>query len=76
MNQNGEFNEENIREIHESVKDYLSSEYDDVKSIELENPYRGEMGSIFVDGTINGERNFSATLNEDYSVSSVAFISD
>ncbi|MFC0015614.1 MULTISPECIES: hypothetical protein [Allobacillus] len=76
VNQNGEFSDENTNEIHDSVREYLLQEYEDGSQIELKKPYRGEMGSIFVDGTINDEQKFSATLNEDYSVSSIAFMSD
>ncbi|MBF0707684.1 MULTISPECIES: DUF1433 domain-containing protein [Bacillaceae] len=55
-----------------SVESFLMNNYEDIKSVEFTNVYQSEMGGLNVDGTINGgEAEFSAGIENDFSVGSI-----
>ncbi|PAF20399.1 hypothetical protein CHH49_16615 [Terribacillus saccharophilus] len=55
---------ETASDIKEIAINYIENNYKSVESIKLEEPYRGQMGSLKVDGTVN-EIGFSISFNED-----------
>ncbi|MEC0284006.1 hypothetical protein [Terribacillus saccharophilus] len=56
--------EQTITEAKKVASSYIENNYESVESIKLDEPYRGQMGSLKVDGTVN-EIEFSISLNED-----------
>lgn len=72
LNQNNDkYDEETISKAKETAKSYIKNNYKDVQSIEVEEPYQAPMGSMTVDGFVNGEFGFSISLNEDFTVSRI-----
>ncbi|PAF33896.1 hypothetical protein CHH69_18790, partial [Terribacillus saccharophilus] len=45
--------------------------YQNVQSIELDEPYQSPMGSLSIDGTVNNKYGFTIDLNKDFSVSMI-----
>lgn len=71
MNENeGNYDDETITKAKETTESYLNNNYVDVKSIELEEPYQSQMGSLSIDGTVN-DKGFTIHLNDDFTVSSI-----
>ncbi|MGG1595509.1 hypothetical protein [Terribacillus saccharophilus] len=58
------YDEETIAEAKKVALSYIENNYESVESIKLDEPYRGQMGSLKVNGTVN-EIGFSISLNED-----------
>ncbi|PAF20401.1 hypothetical protein CHH49_16625 [Terribacillus saccharophilus] len=65
-----EYDEETIMKAKQTAESYLRNNYQDVESIELEEPYQSPMGSLSIDGTVNGA-GFTIDLNEDFTVAMV-----
>ncbi|WP_161993092.1 hypothetical protein [Sediminibacillus terrae] len=68
---NGDYDQETISKAKESAKSYIENNYEGIHSIELEEPYQAPMGSMTVDGTVNGEIGFSISLNKDFTISRI-----
>lgn len=67
-----QYDEETISKAKEVTRSYIETNYKDVNSIKLEEPRESPMGSMKVDGTVNGETEFTISLSEDFSINSVA----
>ncbi|QTM98249.1 hypothetical protein ERJ70_02305 [Sediminibacillus dalangtanensis] len=65
------YDQETISKAKESAKSYIENNYEGIHSIELEEPYQAPMGSMTVDGTVNGEIGFSISLNKDFTISRI-----
>jgi hypothetical protein len=66
-----QYDEETIMKAEDVTKSYIESNYAEVESIELEETYQSPMGSLTVDGTVNGA-GFSASLNKDFSIAAIS----
>lgn len=55
---------ETASDIKEIATSYIENNYKSVESINLDEPYRGQLGSLKVDGTVN-EIGFSISFDED-----------
>jgi hypothetical protein len=62
---------ETITEAQDVTKRYIENNYDNIESIEVDEPRESPMGSIKVDGTVNGNAEFTVSLSEDFSVNSI-----
>lgn len=58
------YDEQTISEAKKVATSYIENNYKSVESIKLEEPYRGQMRSLKVEGTVN-EIGFSISFNED-----------
>jgi PBP1b-binding outer membrane lipoprotein LpoB len=71
VNENNDtYNEETVEKAKKTTEDYLRNNYVDVRSIELDEPYQSQMGSLSIEGTVN-DKGFTIHLNEDFTVSSI-----
>ncbi|MFP7255848.1 hypothetical protein SFC02_16240 [Terribacillus goriensis] len=59
-------------DIKEIATSYIENNYESIESIKLDEPYRGQMGSLTVDGTVNGNAGFSISFDENLNVSGIA----
>ncbi|MDP4549687.1 hypothetical protein [Guptibacillus hwajinpoensis] len=76
MNSNTEkYDEETVKEAKASVTSYIENNYNDINSIEVNDPYEAEMGSITVRGKANGE-DFSVRLNNDLTIAVMSIQSE
>lgn len=65
-----EYDEETIKKAKQTAESYLRNNYQDVESIELEEQYQSPMGSLSIDGTVNGA-GFTIDLNKNFTVAMV-----
>ncbi|QXE01971.1 hypothetical protein [Terribacillus sp. DMT04] len=65
------YDEETITKAQDVTKRYIENNYDNIESIEVDEPRESPMGSIKVDGTVNGNAEFTVSLSEDFSVNSI-----
>ncbi|MFP7255850.1 hypothetical protein SFC02_16250 [Terribacillus goriensis] len=65
-----QYDEEAISKAKAVTRSYIESNYNNIESIELMEPEESPMGSIMVDGTVNGV-GFSVSLSSDFSVNSI-----
>lgn len=70
------FDEATVAEAKTVTKNYLENNYENIQSIELEEPEESPMGSMTVDGSVNNGKAFSISLNEDLTVASLVIQSD
>lgn len=66
-----QYDSETISKAKDITKSYIENNYKDVESIELEEPRQSPMGSMKIDGTVNGDIGFTVTFSEDLSINSV-----
>ncbi|HLR15010.1 MAG TPA: hypothetical protein VK144_04245 [Bacillota bacterium] len=67
-----DYDKETIKRAETVAKSYLENNYTDIKSVEIEKVYRGEMGGMEVSGTVNNKYEFGMGINEsDFTVGSV-----
>ncbi|HLR15012.1 MAG TPA: hypothetical protein VK144_04255 [Bacillota bacterium] len=67
-----DYDKETIEKAEATAKSYLENNFTDIKSVEIEKVYRGEMGGMEVAGTVNNKHTFSMGINEsDFTVGSV-----
>ncbi|MGG1686846.1 DUF1433 domain-containing protein [Pseudalkalibacillus sp. NRS-1564] len=66
------YDDETKTNAKKSVESFLMNNYEHIDSVEFTNVYQSEMGGLNVDGTINdGEAEFSAGIENDFSVGSI-----
>jgi hypothetical protein len=58
-------------QIKENATSYIENNYKSIEAIDLNEPYRGQMGSLKVDGSVN-EVGFSISLNDDLSFKGIS----
>ncbi|AIF65240.1 hypothetical protein GZ22_00270 [Terribacillus saccharophilus] len=58
--------------VKDTAKNFIENNYEGIESIELEEPYTAPMGSLTVDGTVNGKTGFSISFDENLEVTSIA----
>lgn len=68
---NSDYDEETVTKAKETARIYIENNYQDIDSIELEEPYQSPMGSLVMEGTVNGQYRFTISLNGDFIVTSV-----
>src|SRR5699024_9818286 len=67
-----DYDKETIEKAEATAKSYLENNYIDIKSVEIEKVYRGEMGGMRLKGTVNNKYEFSMGINEsDFTVGSM-----
>lgn len=49
-----EYDEKSISKAKDTAEEFIENNYEDVKYIDLETPSSAPMGSLTVDGTVNG----------------------
>jgi len=59
-----DYDKETIEKAEAMAKSYLNSNYNDIETIEIEKVYRGELGGLTVDGTVNNKYEFDMSINE------------
>ncbi|NBJ69559.1 hypothetical protein [Roseburia sp. 1XD42-34] len=50
----------------------ITNNYENILSIELEDPLTSLLGSMKVDGNVNNEIGFSITLHDDFTIAGVS----
>ncbi|MFP7255849.1 hypothetical protein SFC02_16245 [Terribacillus goriensis] len=70
------YDEATVAEAKTVTRSYLENNYENIESIELEEPVKSPMGSMMVDGSVNNGKAFSISLNEDLTVASLVIQSD
>ena len=68
---NSDYDEETITKAEQTAKSYIENNYQDIDSIELEEPHQSPMGSLVMEGTVNKIHGFTISLNGDFKVTSV-----
>ncbi|WP_283152666.1 hypothetical protein [Guptibacillus hwajinpoensis] len=72
FSQGNDYDEETIDKAKKSVERFILHNYEEIESVEITRSYESEMGGLNVDGTINGgEAEFSAGIENDFSVGSI-----
>ena len=59
-----DYDKETIEKAEAMAKSYLENNFTDIESVEIEKVYRGEMGGMMADGTVNNTYEFSMGINE------------
>lgn len=67
-----EYDEKSISKAKDTAEEFIKNNYEDVKYIDLETPSTAPMGSLTLDGTVNGKAGFSISLDENLNVSGIA----
>ncbi|SNZ17537.1 hypothetical protein SAMN05421503_3279 [Terribacillus aidingensis] len=65
------YDEDTIAKAQDVTKRYIENNYDNIESIKVDEPRESPMGSIKVDGIVNGNAEFTVSLSEDFSVNSI-----
>ncbi|PAF20403.1 hypothetical protein CHH49_16635 [Terribacillus saccharophilus] len=65
-----QYDEEAVTKSKSVTRSYIENNYDNIESIELDEPRKSPMGSMKVDGIVNGA-GFTIILSENYSVNSI-----
>ncbi|WP_077305673.1 DUF1433 domain-containing protein [Terribacillus halophilus] len=72
VNKYGEsYDEETVVQAKETAESYIKSNFKDVQSVELKEPYQSPMGSLSIEGTVNGKADFTIDFNNDFTVAMV-----
>ncbi|WP_141235105.1 hypothetical protein [Terribacillus saccharophilus] len=69
---NSEFDDDTITKAKNTAKSYIESNFENVSSIEMDEPYTAPMGSMTIDGTVNGNAGFSIKFHKDISVAGIS----
>ncbi|WP_366248503.1 hypothetical protein [Terribacillus aidingensis] len=69
---NSEYDDDTITKAKNTAKSYIESNFENVSSIEMDEPYTAPMGSMTIDGTVNGSAGFSIKFNNDISVAGIS----
>ncbi len=72
MTENDSFKDESILKMKKSAEEYIFNNYEGIKKVEVEEPFRNEMGAIKVEGLVNGRYKFRVTVNEDFTISGIS----
>ncbi|PAF20400.1 hypothetical protein CHH49_16620 [Terribacillus saccharophilus] len=67
-----EYDEEKNSLAKTIAAEYIDENYKNIKAIEMGDLSEAPMGSITIDGTVNGKAGFSISLDENLNVSSIA----
>ncbi|MDP4549675.1 DUF1433 domain-containing protein [Alkalihalobacillus macyae] len=69
---NNEYDDETKIKAKKTVERFLMNNYENIDTVEFTSVDQSEMGGLNVDGTINdGEAEFSAGIENDFSVGSI-----
>ncbi|MDP4549684.1 hypothetical protein Q9251_02165 [Alkalihalobacillus macyae] len=67
-----DYDNETKEKAKASVEEFITSNYEEIDSVEMTRVYQSEMGGLNVDGTVNGgAARFSAGIESDFSVGSL-----
>ncbi|WP_176470216.1 DUF1433 domain-containing protein [Terribacillus saccharophilus] len=70
------YDDKTISNAKSRVLSYLENNYEGIDQVQLGDPYQAPMGSMTIDGTVNNDKEFSVSLNEDLTIASLAIQSD
>ncbi|APC50065.1 hypothetical protein J5S49_05010 [Virgibacillus halodenitrificans] len=72
LNSGNEIEDEiNVDKAKKNVEDYLFKNFEDIKSVEINDIYVSQMGGIAIDGTVNGHAEYTAGIESDLNVNSM-----
>ncbi|MYL64350.1 hypothetical protein GLW07_13415 [Bacillus hwajinpoensis] len=72
MTASEEYDDETKTKAKKAVESFLMNNFEHIVSVEFTHVYQSEMDGLNVDGTINGgEAEFSAGIENDFSVGSI-----
>jgi hypothetical protein len=66
------YDQETVTEVRETARSYIENNFKDVETIELQEPRKSQMGSLKIDGTVNGSADFTVSFNSDFTVASIS----
>ncbi len=66
------YDDQTIAKAKEATQNFIKNNFEGVKSIEVEEPYRSPMGAMKSKGKVNREFEFTITINENYSVDGIS----
>lgn len=66
------YDEETVTNAKETARSYVENNFKDIETIELNEPRESQMGSLKIDGTVNGESEFTISFNQDFTVASIS----
>lgn len=73
MNTNDKnYDDETIEKAKDSAENYIINNYQDIKTVQLSEPYESPMGGLTIDGTVNGMETFTIGFNNDFTVGSIS----
>ncbi|HLR68982.1 MAG TPA: hypothetical protein VK105_18005 [Virgibacillus sp.] len=66
-----DFDKETTTKAGETTESYMTNNFQDIETVEIEKVYRDPMGGMSIDGTVNEQYEFSLGMDEDdYTVQS------
>lgn len=70
---NNEYNQEEINKAKATIESYLKSNYENIESVEINEVYKGPMGGMRIEGTVNKKYGFEAGVEEnDFTIGSIS----
>lgn len=70
---NNEYNQEEINKAKTTIESYLKNNYENIESVEINEVYKGPMGGMRIEGTVNKKYGFDAGVEEsDFTIGSIS----
>ena len=67
-----DYDKETIEKAEAAAKSYLKNNYEDIKSIEIEKTFKGPLGGLNVEGTVNEKYFFNLDVEQpDFNIGSI-----
>lgn len=66
-----DFDDETIEKAKEVVISYLENNYENIEKVEFKKEPSSPMGSLVLEGKVNGKASFNIGVNSDFTVGSI-----